>query len=138
MTPTSPAGGNRSRKSSTLSMDVMDAANRVHWESAACHNSTRSLLSTIREKADLQSSTFAQRVFEAGKSDLLYDLRTTSRLKDHIYGVLDLTALGRMNEHVLQQKLVEQVKAIGEKRAWMDIGIQQTLHDYCKFSIFVD
>jgi hypothetical protein len=31
----------------------------------------------------------------------------------------------------LQQKLVEQVKAIGDKGAWMEIGISEALHQYC-------
>lgn len=86
----------------------------------------------IREKADQEPSTFAQRVFEAGKPDLLYDLRTSKRLKDQRHGVLDLTTLQRMSQHVLQQKLVEQVKAIGDMGAWMEIGVRQTLHEYCK------
>lgn len=89
-------------------------------------------MSMIREKVDLESTNFAQRVFEAGKLDLLYDLRTTRRLKQHRDGVLDLTTLQRMSQHVLQQKLVEQVRAIGDKEAWMEIGVKETLHDYCK------
>ncbi|KAK5135702.1 hypothetical protein LTR08_004688 [Meristemomyces frigidus] len=113
-------------------MDVLEAANKVSWQDPACHNSTRSLLSTIIKKSQLQSSTFASRVFQAGKPDLLYDLQTTTRMKERKCGVLDFTALERMSLHVLQQKLVEQVAAIGEKGAWMEIGIQQTLHDYCE------
>ena len=95
-------------------------------------SSTNSLLATIREKAKQEPSTFAQRVFEAGKNDLLYDVRTSKRLKDRVEGVLDLTTLQRMSEHVLRQKLVEQVKAIGDRGAWMEIGVRETLHEYCK------
>ncbi|KAK4548874.1 hypothetical protein LTR36_008647 [Oleoguttula mirabilis] len=131
--PFSPAPTYETKHSrkSTKSMDVVEAADSiVPWLHPSV--STRSLMSTVREKSKQESSTFAQRVFEAGKPDLLYDLRDTHRLKDHKYGVLDLTTLGRMNQHVLQQKLTEQVKAIGEKGAWMEVGIKQTLHDYCE------
>ena len=127
--PDTPTTDRRSRKS-LGSTDVVDAAKSLpppsHW------SSTRSLTSMIREKADQEPSTFAQRVFEAGKPDLLYDLRTSKRLKDQRHGVLDLTTLQRMSQHVLQQKLVEQVKAIGDQGAWMEIGVRQTLHEYCK------
>lgn len=121
---------NRSRKS-TRSMDILEAARQ---QQLPMHNggSTRELLSTITEKSRVEPSTFAQRVFTAGKPDLLYELRERKRLKDRRNGVLDFTTLERMNTHVLQQKLVEQVKAIGEKNAWMEIGIKETLHDYCK------
>jgi len=112
-------------------MDVLEGARQVLWSSDG-FDSGRSLLSQIRDKSGDQPSTFAQRVFEAGKPDLLYELRETKRLKDRRHGVLDLTTLERMNQHVLQQKLVEQVKAIGDKNAWMEIGIKETLHDYCK------
>lgn len=125
--PLSAASTKRSRKST----DVLEAAKHVPWHNPAWE-STRSLMSTIRDKSQQQSSSFARRVFEAGKPDLLYDLRETRRFKDRRHGVLDLTTLQRMNQHVLQQKLVEQVKAMGEKGAWMEIGIQQTMHDYCK------
>ncbi|TKA83299.1 hypothetical protein B0A55_00774 [Friedmanniomyces simplex] len=126
--PDTPPTGRRSRKS-IGSTDVVEAAKRMppsDW------SSTRSLMSMIREKADLEPTTFAQRVFEAGKPDLLYDLRTSKRFKDQRHGVLDLTTLQRMSQHVLQQKLVEQVKAIGDRGAWMEIGIRETLHEYCK------
>ena len=126
-TPTSTSGAPRSKRS----MDVMEAANKVRFEDPTWNASTRSLLSTIREKSDSHPNTFARRVFEAGKPDLLYDLRTTTRMKDHVHGVLDLTTLARMSQHVAQQKLVEQVKTIGEKGAWLEIGIQQTLHEFC-------
>ncbi|KAK0271181.1 hypothetical protein LTR35_013742 [Friedmanniomyces endolithicus] len=126
--PDSPTTDRRSRKS-LGSTDVVDAAKSLpapsHW------SSTRSLMSMVRENADQEPTTFAHRVFEAGKPDLLYDLRTSKRLKDQRHGVLDLTTLQRMNQHVLQQKLVEQVKAIGDRGAWMEIGVTQTLHEYC-------
>ncbi|KAK5687764.1 hypothetical protein LTS10_001904 [Elasticomyces elasticus] len=126
--PDTPPRIKQSRKS-TGSMDVVEAAKRMP---PSAWSSTRSLISMIREKADLEPTTFAQRVFEAGKPDLLYDLRTTKRMKDRRDGVLDLTTLQRMGQHVLQQKLVEQVKAVGDKGAWMEIGIRETLHDYCE------
>ncbi|GAB7360817.1 hypothetical protein MBLNU230_g0804t1 [Neophaeotheca triangularis] len=75
------------------------------------------------------SLTFASRVFEAGKPHLLYDV---AQRRGSPCGVLDLTTLQRMNQHVLQQKLVEQVRALGKREAWMEIGIQQTLHAYCE------
>ncbi|KAK5124359.1 hypothetical protein LTR85_001576 [Meristemomyces frigidus] len=130
--PFSPAPTHETKRSSrkSRSMDVVEAARVLPWQEAAA--STRSLMSTIREKSQQQSSTFAQRVFEAGKPDLLYDLRQTKRLKDRKHGVLDLTTLQRMSQHVLQQKLTEQVKAIGDKGAWMEVGIQETLHEYCE------
>lgn len=82
-------------------------------------------------------TNFAQRVFDAGKSDLLYDLKQSTRLpwnfRDEKHGVLDLTTLQRMQQHVLQQKLVEQVRAMGEKGTWMEIGIGETMKDYCEF-----
>ena len=121
-TPPCTSGTPRTKRS----MDVMEAANDPTWNA-----STRSLLSTIKEKSDTKSNTFARRVFEAGKPDLLYDLCTTTWMKDHMDGVLDLTTLAHMSKHVTQQKLVEQVKLIGEKCAWMEIGVQQTLHSYC-------
>ncbi|KAK3073268.1 hypothetical protein LTR53_005318 [Teratosphaeriaceae sp. CCFEE 6253] len=124
--PDSPVLQPRHSRKSLRSLDVVEAA-----RTADCA-STRSLVSVIREKAELESSTFAQRVFGAGKDDLLYDHRTTQRLKDHRHGILDLTTLQRMSQHVLQQKLVEQVKAVGDKGAWMEIGIRETLHEYCK------
>lgn len=130
--PSSPAltqETKRLRKTSR-SMDVVEAARSVPWQDSS--DSTRSLMSTIREKSQLESTTFAQRVFEAGKPDLLYDLTETKRFKDRKYGVLDLTTLERMNQHVLQQKLTEQVKAIGDQGAWMEIGIKEALHDYCE------
>jgi len=107
----------------------MAAARQIAWDQK------RDTLANLAEKMDAESSTFAQRVFEAGKPDLMYDLRETRRFKDRVHGVLDLTTLQRMNQHVLQQKLVEQVKAIGDKGAWMEIGIKDTLHDYCKFVV---
>lgn len=125
-----PTAQKKRRATSTRSMDVMEAAKQAPWIEHGA--STRSLLSTIKEKSAQQPSTFAQRVFEAGKPDLLYELTERKRLKMRSDGVLDLTTLERMNQHVLQQKLVEQVKALGERGAWMEIGVQQTLHDYCK------
>lgn len=83
----------------------------------------------VKRKREL---TFAERVFEAGKPDLLYDLRDNKQPDVAKRCVLDLTTLQRMNEHVLQQKLVEQVAALGQTGAWMEIGIRETLHDYCK------
>ncbi|KAK1082052.1 hypothetical protein LTR33_004196 [Friedmanniomyces endolithicus] len=128
--PDSPTSADRRSRKSLGSTDVVEAAKSLpapsHW------SSTRSLMSIIREKADQEPTTFAQRVFEAGKPDLLYDLRTSKRLKDQRHGVLDLTTLQRMSQHVLQQKLVEQVKAIGDMGAWMEIGVRQTLHEYCE------
>jgi len=82
-------------------------------------------------------SNFAQRVFDAGKGDLLYDLKQSTRMpwnfRDEKHGVLDLTTLQRMQQHVLQQKLVEQVRSMGEKGTWMEIGIGETMKDYCEF-----
>jgi hypothetical protein len=72
---------------------------------------------------------FAQRVFDAGKSDLLYDF------EDVKHGVLDLSTLLRMQQHVLQQKLVAQVNALGQKGAWMEIGVGETMKEYCKSNL---
>ncbi|KAK5114492.1 hypothetical protein LTR62_002427 [Meristemomyces frigidus] len=113
------------------SSDVIDAYARM----SATPNgwgSVHSLASVIQRKAKSESSTFAQRVFEAGKPDLLYDLTSAIHFKHVTDGVLDLTTLQRMSQHVLQQKLVEQVKALGDKGAWMEIGIRETLHQYCE------
>jgi len=93
---------------------------------------TKSVASDWDEKTKAEPSPFEQRVFEAGKPNLMYDLRERRQCRDHVSGVLDLTTLQRMNQHVLQERLVEQVRAISDKGAWMDIDIKQTLHDYCK------
>jgi hypothetical protein len=37
-----------------------------------------------------------------------------------------------MQQHVLQQKLVAQVNALGQKGAWMEIGVGETMKEYCK------
>ena len=133
--PFSPPASAQSKKRplrSCRSMDVLEAASHTHpWTESG---SISTLLEAIREKKKQRPTTFAQRVFDAGKPDLLYEFRERKRLKDRSHGVLDLTTLERMNQHVLQQKLVEQVKAIGEKGAWMEIGIRSTLHEYCKLS----
>ena len=121
--PISPAQSHKSIKS----MDVLAAARNNMYQHAA-YDSTRSLVSTFKEPS---GPTFAQKVFEAGKPDLLYELKETKRFKDRKHGVLDLTTLLRMNQHVLQQKLVEQVKVMGERGAWMEIGVGETLHEYC-------
>jgi hypothetical protein len=80
----------------TRSMDVLEAVARdnTRWES------NRSLVSIIREQSKHDSSTFAQRVFESGKADLLYDLHYSKRWKDRKEGMLDLTTLQRMSQHV--------------------------------------
>lgn len=79
---------------------------------------------------------FAQRVFDAGKHDLLYEVDESTRwpwnFEDVKHGVLDLTTLMRMQQHVLQQKLVAQVNALGQKGAWMEIGVGETMKEYCK------
>lgn len=79
---------------------------------------------------------FAQRVFDAGKADLLYEVNESTRwpwnFEDVKHGVLDLTTLARMQQHVLQQKLVAQVNALGQKGAWMEIGVGETMKEYCK------
>lgn len=79
---------------------------------------------------------FAQRVFDAGKADLLYEVDESTRwpwnFEDVKHGVLDLTTLLRMQQHVLQQKLVAQVNALGQKGAWMEIGVGETMKEYCK------
>ncbi|KAI7083190.1 hypothetical protein KC356_g7788 [Hortaea werneckii] len=131
--PFSPPESAQSKKRplrSCRSMDILEAASHTHpWTESG---SISTLLEAIREKKKQRPTTFAQRVFDAGKPDLLYEFRERKRLKDRSHGVLDLTTLERMNQHVLQQKLVEQVKAIGEKGAWMEIGIRSTLHEYCE------
>jgi hypothetical protein len=80
---------------------------------------------------------FAQRVFDAGKADLLYEVNESTRwpwnFEDVKHGVLDLTTLARMQQHVLQQKLVAQVNALGQKGSWMEIGVGETMKEYCKF-----
>ncbi|KAK3674600.1 hypothetical protein LTR78_005686 [Recurvomyces mirabilis] len=119
------------RPSMQRSTDILDAARNMPYPQSPV-DGMRSLTSLIQHKNKLQSSTFAERVFEAGKPDLLYDLKSSHRFKDSTDGVLDLTTLQRMSQHVIQQKLVEQVKAIGEKGAWMEIGIRETLHEYCE------
>lgn len=82
---------------------------------------------------------FAQRVFDAGKSDLLYEVDESTRwpwnFEDVKHGVLDLTTLLRMQQHVLQQKLVAQVNALGQKGAWMEIGVGETMKEYCKLHL---
>lgn len=82
---------------------------------------------------------FAQRVFDAGKSDLLYEVDESTRwpwnFQDVKHGVLDLTTLLRMQQHVLQQKLVAQVNALGQKGAWMEIGVGETMKEYCKSAL---
>jgi len=113
------------------STDVLNAARDMQY-SPGPGDSLRSLTSLIQQKNKLPASTFAERVFEAGKPDLLYDLKTSHQFKDSTDGVLDLTTLQRMSQHVIQQKLVEQVKAIGDKGAWMEIGIRETLREYCR------
>jgi hypothetical protein len=79
---------------------------------------------------------FAQRVFDAGKTDLLYEVDESTRwpwnFEDVKHGVLDLTTLLRMQQHVLQQRLVAQVNALGQKGAWMEIGVGETMKEYCK------
>ena len=79
---------------------------------------------------------FAQRVFDAGEADLLYEVNESTRwpwnFEDVKHGVLDLTTLARMQQHVLQQKLVAQVNALGQKGAWMEIGVGETMKEYCK------
>jgi hypothetical protein len=79
---------------------------------------------------------FAQRVFDAGKADLLYEVDESTRwpwnFEDVKHGVLDLTTLLRMQQHVLQQKLVAQVNALGQKGSWMEIGVGETMKEYCK------
>lgn len=79
---------------------------------------------------------FAQRVFDAGKADLLYEVNESTRwpwnFEDVKHGVLDLTTLARMQQHVLQQKLVAQVNALGQKGSWMEIGVGETMKEYCK------
>jgi hypothetical protein len=79
---------------------------------------------------------FASRVFDAGKSDLLYEVDESTRwpwnFEDVKHGVLDLSTLLRMQQHVLQQKLVAQVNALGQKGAWMEIGVGETMKEYCK------
>lgn len=79
---------------------------------------------------------FAHRVFDAGKHDLLYEVDQSTRwpwkFEDVKHGVLDLTTLLRMQQHVLQQKLVAQVNALGQKGAWMEIGVGETMKEYCK------
>jgi hypothetical protein len=74
--PASPAPTIGSRKS--RSMDVLEAVSRdTHrWDS------NRSLVSIIREQSKHEPTTFAQRVFESGKADLLYDLRYNKRWKE--------------------------------------------------------
>ncbi|KAF2773727.1 hypothetical protein EJ03DRAFT_105360 [Teratosphaeria nubilosa] len=119
----------RKRRSTTSrSMDLLEAAKHVPW----ANPTWRSVESLVAEKSRKPAGSFAQRVFEAGKADLMYDLRTTQYCKDRVQGVLDLGTLQRMSQYVLQQKLTEQVKAIGDKGAWMEIGIRQTLHAYCQ------
>lgn len=82
---------------------------------------------------------FAQRVFDAGKADLLYEIDESTRwpwnFEDVKHGVLDLTTLLRMQQHVLQQKLVAQVNALGQKGAWMEIGVGETMKEYCKSTL---
>lgn len=82
---------------------------------------------------------FAQRVFDAGKCDLLYEVDESTRwpwkFEDVKHGVLDLGTLMRMQQHVLQQKLVAQVNALGQKGAWMEIGVGETMKEYCKFTL---
>ena len=82
---------------------------------------------------------FAQRVFDAGKSDLLYEIDESTRwpwnFEDVKHGVLDLSTLLRMQQHVLQQKLVAQVNALGQKGAWMEIGVGETMKEYCKSNL---
>ncbi|EMC95789.1 hypothetical protein BAUCODRAFT_34555 [Baudoinia panamericana UAMH 10762] len=134
--PTAPSKARYSQQSSKSHEvhEMKQAPFQMRSDSQMQTESMRSLVPTIREKSSFIDgpSTFAQRVFEAGKPDLLYDLRTTILLKDHKDGFLDLTTLQRMSTHVLQQKLVEQVKAIGDRGAWMEIGIKDALHDYCE------
>ena len=129
------AGASTPNRRNARSMDVMEAV-RQNGISQRTYHSAVSLASVYSEKTQSRRSNFASRVFEAGKPDLLYDLTEKQRLpwnfNDQKHGVLDLTTLQRMNQHVLQQKLVEQVKVMGEKEAWMEIGVRQTLHDYCK------
>lgn len=82
---------------------------------------------------------FASRVFDAGKSDLLYEVDESTRwpwnFEDVKHGVLDLSTLLRMQQHVLQQKLVAQVNALGQKGAWMEIGVGETMKEYCEFDL---
>jgi hypothetical protein len=84
---------------------------------------------------------FAQRVFDAGKADLLYEVDESTRwpwnFEDVKHGVLDLTTLLRMQQHVLQQKLVAQVNALGQKGSWMEIGVGETMKEYCKSAMQV-
>lgn len=104
---------------------------------------TPSKLRTTRGPFDRISTepNFAARVFDAGKHDLLYEVDQSTRwpwkFEDVKHGVLDLTTLLRMQQHVLQQKLVAQVNALGQKGAWMEIGVGETMKEYCKSATFV-
>jgi hypothetical protein len=120
-----PAHKKRPRSSRSQSIDVVHAAKVLG-------NPAWSTTMLIRDKSQLPASSFAYRVYEAGKPGLMYEQHTREMFKPKRTPVLDLTALQQMTKHVLQQKLVEQVKAIGEKGAWMEIGIRETLHEYCK------
>lgn len=83
----------------------------------------------------LYAPTFAQRVFLAGKSNLLYNYTEHSLLPWHkplTRGAIDVTTLQKMQKYVVQQKLVAQVRALGERECWLEIGIGQTIHEYCR------
>lgn len=137
-----------SGEKSIRSVDVMQAASSLPWHPTETDPSTRSLLSGSRERSHLPPSAFAQQVFAAGRSSLLYGLGGQKRAKSQNHDVyhdekgtksqnnevLDLTTLQRMSQYMLQRKLIEQVKAINENGAWMEIGVRETLHQYCKAS----
>ncbi|QIW96439.1 hypothetical protein AMS68_001957 [Peltaster fructicola] len=80
--------------------------------------------------------TFARRVFLAAKHDLLYNyseqIRLPWRCNTLTHGAVDLTTLQRMQKHVVQQRLIAQVRALGERECWLEIGIGDTMREYCQ------
>lgn len=122
---------NHERVHSSKSIDVIEAVKTPRLQKGVWR-STKTLLSTIQDQSQTDSSTFAQRVFEAGKPDLIREIHDRKFSRKGQNSVLDLFALARMNQHVLQGRLVEQVKEISTKGAWVEIGVRQTLHDYCQ------
>jgi len=118
---------------SSKSVDVIEAVKTPMLQRNAWR-STKTLMSTIQDQSQTPSSTFTRRVFEAAKPDLVRESRGRKSSRKGENSTLDLLTLARMNQHVLQGRLVEQVKAISEKGAWMEIGVKQTLHDYCRQS----
>lgn len=108
-------------------------ANKTHVR--ALSEPTTGLTALPHRSAAALPSSFAQRVFTAAKADLLYDYFERDRpwhIHKRKHGALDVVTLAKMQRHILQRRLVEQVRSIGERGCWIDIGVLDTIRQYCQ------